>query len=259
MDNENEFFGQEESRPTGPAPSDPRVFSQETVVYGEDAPSGGLRNILLAVASGALIAGALFALLRNGSKPKADDGRIAPVLPIKIDIREPTLEDKILEVSPENAKVEPSPAEPAAIEAGEGPKIDAPKPAPVKPVVKGRVAPSAPAARRPGFVERPTDIKGEVEIIAAAGPSAAKPSASASGWSVQVLSGSSEEKTLNDWKALVSRHPALLKSQSYSVQKAVVGGRTFYRLRATGFGSSKSAGDFCAKLKSYNISCFVTK
>ncbi|MDR1009507.1 MAG: SPOR domain-containing protein [Rickettsiales bacterium] len=268
MDNDKEFFGDE---PQGRgADTEEPGRSMGGISYGEE-PKSSLKNIFIAVAFGAILTAAAVLLTRRGKdENRAGVDIPSPTLPIRIaktdEVEDKAatadaLEAKIAEVSPENAK---APAE--LVKATPKPAAQ-PKSAPAKIVKTPAPVKTVAAPAKPALVERPTDVKGEVEIVSAPTPAAPVKAAagqvsakrSEAGWSVQILSGTTEEKTRKDWDAMVRKHPDLLKNQAHAIVKADVDGKTYFRLRATGFNASADATAFCGKLKAYSISCFVTK
>jgi hypothetical protein len=76
---------------------------------------------------------------------------------------------------------------------------------------------------------------------------------------VQLASSSSESAAAAEWQSLSRKYPQILGGRAHNIQSAAVDGRTFYRLRVSGFQSSADASELCAKLKAYNVACFVTK
>lgn len=58
-----------------------------------------------------------------------------------------------------------------------------------------------------------------------------------------------------EWVKLQSKFPAYLGDKQLVIQRAESGGRTFYRLRATGFADLSEARRLCAALKAENADC----
>lgn len=78
-------------------------------------------------------------------------------------------------------------------------------------------------------------------------------------YAVQLAALTSMAKADEAWQVLVARVPDILGSQKPVVVPGVVHGTTFYRLRLDGFASAKAAGDFCARLKSRGVTCYLPK
>jgi hypothetical protein len=81
-------------------------------------------------------------------------------------------------------------------------------------------------------------------------PKAATPAPAASGPSIQLGAFSSEAGANNAWKALSGRF-GYLAPLSHNVTATTVGGRTLYRLRASGAG----AANLCGRLRAAGESC----
>ncbi|SMX41793.1 SPOR domain-containing protein [Actibacterium lipolyticum] len=147
----------------------------------------------------------------------------------------------------ETAKIE----EPAATADPEptGPKI-------VSASVPG-VSRSLRPARRPAG-----DLAARAALAAAAAkaaPAQAKDitvtSVSAGTNLVQLGAFDSEDVAHSEWQRLSSRFSSFMNGKQRLVQKAVSGGRTFYRLRAVGFNDIADARRFCAALTAENADC----
>ncbi len=59
----------------------------------------------------------------------------------------------------------------------------------------------------------------------------------------------------DEWERLTDSFPALFEDKGRVIQPAEAGGRTFYRLRAHGFGSEAEARRFCAVLIAEDVTC----
>lgn len=106
--------------------------------------------------------------------------------------------------------------------------------------------------------------KPETRKVAAKTPAAkqpqSKPAPQLVGWTIQLTSQRDSESAWDVWKNLTARHKGLLKGQSATVVKAVVGTRgTFYRLRIHKIDSKQRAQNLCSRLKRRGTSCFVTR
>ncbi|MGC9370788.1 MAG: SPOR domain-containing protein [Paracoccaceae bacterium] len=72
---------------------------------------------------------------------------------------------------------------------------------------------------------------------------------------VQLGAFDSPEVARAEWQRLSGRFAALMEGKRRLVQSAKSGGRTFYRLRAVGFGDISDARRFCAALTAENAGC----
>ncbi|WP_242511804.1 SPOR domain-containing protein [Rhodobaculum claviforme] len=59
----------------------------------------------------------------------------------------------------------------------------------------------------------------------------------------------------SEWERLADSFPALFEDKGRVIQAAEAGGRTFYRLRAHGFGTEAEARRFCAVLIAEDVTC----
>ena len=111
-----------------------------------------------------------------------------------------------------------------------------------------------PAARQAPSQQQPTQVAAapkQAPAPAAAAPKPAAPAA-AGGATVQLGAFSSQASANNAWKAMSGRFK-YLAPLSHSVMSAQVGGKTLYRLRASGPG----AKDLCGRLRVAGESCVV--
>lgn len=107
---------------------------------------------------------------------------------------------------------------------------------PEKPLVKAAPTPAAPA---------------QPEVKKAAAPAPAQPApAAAGGAAIQLGAFSSQAAANNAWKALSSRF-AYLKPLTHSVVAVASGGKTLYRLRASG----PDAAGICRRLQAAGEDC----
>ncbi|MGX9847015.1 SPOR domain-containing protein [Limimaricola litoreus] len=126
-----------------------------------------------------------------------------------------------------------------------------------EPERRGPVPPARPALR-------PTALRPATAMAAAAAP-APKPEAApvtvsttpiAPGTSlVQLGAFESPEVAGQEWLRLKGRFGELLAGHDRLVQEAVSGGRTFFRLRATGFADLAEARRFCSALVAEDAAC----
>lgn len=86
---------------------------------------------------------------------------------------------------------------------------------------------------------------------------APRQAASAGPYAVQLAALTSMPKANEAWQTLVARVPTILANRRPIVVPAQVKGQTYYRLRLGGFASAAAANDFCARLKSRHVSCYV--
>ena len=85
-------------------------------------------------------------------------------------------------------------------------------------------------------------------------PEAAAPAPPAGSQTIQLAAALTPEDAASQWQALSARTPALRKMQM-AVIPAVVGGRQYYRLRASAPGAHAT----CSALKRDGIDCFAVK
>ena len=60
-----------------------------------------------------------------------------------------------------------------------------------------------------------------------------------------------------EWRRLQHRMPDLLGSRTPDIVPAVVGGRSVWRLRLSGFASEDAAKAFCAQVAAQGAACTV--
>ena len=72
---------------------------------------------------------------------------------------------------------------------------------------------------------------------------------------VQLGAFDDAETARSEWSRLQGRFGELLAAKSMVVQSAQSGGRTFFRLRATGFDGEEETRRFCVALLAENVSC----
>ncbi len=121
---------------------------------------------------------------------------------------------------------------------------DAPVPAAARPVrVAGHVAPAAAAA--------PVEVASAPVAAAPRGPVQTR------GWAVQLGAYESVGVAQNGWASLSRRHGTALAGRDGVTTSAVVGGKTVYRLAATGFASRSEAAQVCARVSARGGNCFV--
>lgn len=287
LDRENEFFGDIKSENF-----EDTNTSSTGINYGDRNDKAGMKNIVIAVCAGAVFAAILVLLL----SPKQNNNNVnnfaeiptlsQPTGPIKI---EPTHQlsstPDVFETAtiyssqpqPVDTTIQPQPVAPA-------PVVKPAEPAPVKPVVKAPAKPKpvkqpakvepkkttpapvvkaepvakpepkvAPKISTPEkeLIETQTNIPGEVEL------SLVTPTTGI--WNVQLVSTSSESAAQNEWINLSQKYPSILGGKSHTISKTDINGKTYYRLRVSNIATSDEATQICNQLKTYQLSCFVTK
>ncbi len=266
--NNNDFFGEIKNDEF-----DNMNISNSGINYGETDNKFSLKTILIAVGVGAIVAGLLTLLFipnKNKSQPNnfADIPTIpSPQEPIKIVPEEVQINEVYQNASiynptnfEEAAQNLIDPNQQQSIKLETVPQIQQPK---IKTIeVKKPTAPkkkkiakatSVKKAKikekeisQPKFIEKATNVKGEVEI-------------SKLSWNVQLTSTSSEAAANKEWTNLLKKHPEIFNGLSHTVSKTDINGKTYYRLRISNLESSEKAVEICNKLKAQNLSCFITK
>jgi cell division septation protein DedD len=97
------------------------------------------------------------------------------------------------------------------------------------------------AVRRTGSAAEPQRARGPVQTT---------------GWAVQLGAYDSNAIARENWSRLARRHAALSARDGVSTV-ATVGGRSFYRLAATGYASRAEAVSACASIARVGGNCFV--
>jgi cell division septation protein DedD len=163
------------------------------------------------------------------SRAKEEGGEIA-TLGHQLQASKPSPDVAVLIVEAEEV-IPPSAPAPA-------PKISAPKiteaaiPAPESPEPA-----VAPAAKQLQSAQVPTDSGFVLQLAALQDAGAAK----------------------TEWARLRKAHPQLLGGLTVNYEKAVVGGKTYYRILTGPFPTRATVEDLCAQLKSKKQSCLVKK
>jgi hypothetical protein len=86
---------------------------------------------------------------------------------------------------------------------------------------------------------------------------AAKPAGKAGSALVQLAAVGSEQAALQEWQRLEKKAPALFGGHKPLVSKTEHDGRTFWRLRTTGFADATAAKGFCEQAKTKGLACTV--
>jgi len=121
-----------------------------------------------------------------------------------------------------------------------------PTPAPA-PVVATPATPPAPVAPTPA------------ETTVAALPSPALAQGFTGAYGVQLLAARDEAAVAGAWADLQRQHPSVLGSLRSRVQRAEIGGNTFYRLQAGPFADRGGASGVCAALQARGTDCFIVE
>ena len=122
-----------------------------------------------------------------------------------------------------------------------------------KGVINVDAAPEAPVTAPPKQQPAPAPAPAAQRQVPVPAPAPARPVApAAGGGSIQLGAFSSQAGANNAWKALSSRFK-YLAPLTHSVTTTTVGGKTLYRLRASGPGAS----NLCGRLRVAGESCVV--
>ncbi len=109
---------------------------------------------------------------------------------------------------------------------------------------------------RPGTMDTQAATIANVQNVAAVAPLEIDPTTIAAGTRlVQLGAFDDDAAARGEWAKLQGRFAELIAGKAMVVQAAQSGGRTFYRLRAHGFGNEDEARRFCAALLAENASC----
>jgi hypothetical protein len=130
------------------------------------------------------------------------------------------------------------------------------KPVAVAPLVsKPAVAPSTPPAAKPAVsaaapATKPTSAKAVAAV---------EPHSSVSGRmpSVQLAALASEDAAHGEWQALLKRMPDLLNGRQPIYTRTERNGRTFWRVRTSGFADVAQARAFCEHVRTKGGGCSV--
>ena len=161
------------------------------------------------------------------SRAKEDGGEIA-TLGHQLQASKPSPDVAVVIVEAEEV-VPPSALAPAPKSA------EAAIPAPESPKAKSPEAPAA--ALQAQSTQVPTD----------------------SGFLLQLAAMTNAEAAKTEWVRLQKAHPNLLGSLTVSYEKAVVGGKTYYRILTGPFPTRATVEDICSQLKNKKQSCLVKK
>ncbi len=78
-----------------------------------------------------------------------------------------------------------------------------------------------------------------------------------SGISVQLAAFESEQAAEQDWGKMAEKMPSFFNGHAPVVQRAVLAGRTIYRLRTGGFPNLPAANAFCAEVRNKGGDCSI--
>ncbi|MFL5281736.1 MAG: SPOR domain-containing protein [Rhodopila sp.] len=145
----------------------------------------------------------------------------------------------------------PSPAKPAPVAITETPPpvtAAKPAPAPAKPVTVAKEAtpPAKPAAKEAQAAPKPA-------VLASATP--ARPAVTHA--AVQLAALTSEAAAHEEWQKLQHQMPDAFNGRQPTITKANRDGKTFWRLRTTGFTDLAQARSFCDKVRGKGGACSV--
>jgi cell division septation protein DedD len=149
----------------------------------------------------------------------------------------------------------PETPDPKALKAAEQKAAKTAAPAPAAPPPVAAIAPAAPAPVAP-----PVQAAAPPAKAAPAKPApAAKvtPAPAGRGAAVQLAAMASEEAARAEWQRLEHKMPGLLGGRKPEVSRIEHDGKTFWRLRTSGFASAADATSFCDKLKAKGAGCAV--
>lgn len=266
MDKENEFFGELKNDNF-----EDGNISSSGINYGAELKKSNTKSILIAIGFGAVFAGA-FILLFSSDKKSQEANNLADIPTIS----SPTNPIKLIPVANNTNEVFKTTTiydNPTNFEEEEKSliitqTISAPTPTllpklPVKPIKKVATKKAIPfkspvkkfTPKKVVMIEKATSIKGEVEISKAPSKAIIQDGI----WNVQLTSTGSESAAKKEWENLSKKYPSILSKQSHTINRTEVNGKTYYRLRVSNLSSSTQAAEICNKLKTYKVSCFVTK
>ena len=97
------------------------------------------------------------------------------------------------------------------------------------------------------------------ETKAAAAPVQTAQVPTDSGYLLQLAAMQDPAAAEKEWARLQKTYPQLLGSLSLTVEKAVVGGKTYYRILTGPFPTKETVEDICSQLKAKSQSCLVKK
>ena len=124
------------------------------------------------------------------------------------------------------------------------------------PVVPGGVGASLRPMPRPATIAPPAPSPDAIATAIAAATKEIDASTLPSGTRlVQFGAFDSEDEARAAWDKIAGQFGELMAGKGRVIQSATSGGRTFYRLRAEGFGDEADARRFCSALTAENTDC----
>ncbi len=131
--------------------------------------------------------------------------------------------------------------------------LDAVPPIPQEAPAQGTetVGPETPAVDTVAVATQPRNVISAETVQPQVAPS--------SGWSIQLVSASSEQGAWDSWKKMQKRNKALNDMQPVVVRADLGTKGIVYRVRLTGYDAQGTAKSACNKLKSKGVNCFVSK
>ncbi|MCR9219633.1 MAG: SPOR domain-containing protein [Alphaproteobacteria bacterium] len=159
----------------------------------------------------------------------------------------------ITESPAEDAPADPPLPDEKLAAPAEEPPTAAPAPAAAPAEEQTAAAPQPAPAAEPAPAPEPEPAV-EPEPAPEPAPAAADPT---SGWQVQIAALRSEAGARTAWDRAQEAHGALLGDLSLAVQRAVVNGVTYFRVRGGPLPSREAATDLCNALKAEDQPCLV--
>ncbi len=196
-------------------------------------------------------------VLSANEKPGTETLAPAPEAPAPAALKRQALEAAQAEAAAQAARVAaaqpPAPVAAAPVAAAPAaPSVAAPPAAHVAaPPARPAAAPVHTAASAP-VVTKPA-----IAPVPAAPAAAAKPAAG--GHSVQLAALVSEQAAQAEWDRIAKKSPALFAGHKPAITKFERDGKTFWRLRTTGFADPAQAAAFCNKAKADGLACLPEK
>jgi hypothetical protein len=120
-------------------------------------------------------------------------------------------------------------------------------------------AASPPAAAARALDTTPPPAAAAPETTVAALPRPALAPSFAGAYGVQLLAVRDEAAAAGAWAGLQQQHPGVLGQLQSRVQRADIGGNTFYRLQAGPFADRAGANAVCAALQARGADCFIVE
>jgi tetratricopeptide (TPR) repeat protein len=131
--------------------------------------------------------------------------------------------------------------------------------APEAPPAEERILAIEEVPDEPAATEEPaTEEIASVEPAEAAAEAPAEQQTE-SGWSVQIVSATTEEAAWSSWNKMKARNKALAGKEPVVVRADLGAKGVFYRVRLVGFETQGDANRECSRLKSRGVKCFISK